>query len=358
MSQTLRFSQQDSNFLTILRGSCIVVIVFGHTGGFWLFRPFTSYLHSAVPIFFFISGAVSYVSYVNNLSLRKGTHSYLIKRAISLLIPYYLLCLICLCVYLFQNVSVPNFDLIKLKQWLQITPQKADRPFPIGQVWFLNSLLFITLLSPLFFSFLRKNKALFILSLITILMVSFMQMIRPINEVLSFSGNDLYRAIVYGYCFMLGAFAFQLSTAHATKFAVILLAASAISIFVTKQLLVESSALLPHIWPPNFYYMAIFTFLASTLLLNKAKLSELAYSFSIVRMSFSFLHKHTFSIFILHTFSIYLVEVSSLLQFISEPLIYGICKFILVFSLTSFISIPFTFVSQKIVEISLTRVNR
>ncbi len=41
--QTL--SDDDSLFLAYLRGISILVIVFGHVGGFWIFRPYSEFLN-------------------------------------------------------------------------------------------------------------------------------------------------------------------------------------------------------------------------------------------------------------------------------------------------------------------------
>lgn len=52
MSRELTWlNQKDSRFLAILRSLSIFVIVFGHVGGFWLFRPWSEFLHVFVPIF-------------------------------------------------------------------------------------------------------------------------------------------------------------------------------------------------------------------------------------------------------------------------------------------------------------------
>ncbi|MBU0701367.1 acyltransferase family protein [bacterium] len=97
--------QQDSEFLAVLRSLSIFVIVFGHVGGFWFYPPWTGFLHVFVPIFFFISGAVSYNGFLKSPSIVQ----YLSKRIIGLLIPYYFICIVALFVFVIQNDKFPDF---------------------------------------------------------------------------------------------------------------------------------------------------------------------------------------------------------------------------------------------------------
>ena len=65
--QTLKLTADDSQFLAILRALAILVIMLGHAGLlFWLHRPHSEFLHVVVALFFFISGAVAYPSWVRN----------------------------------------------------------------------------------------------------------------------------------------------------------------------------------------------------------------------------------------------------------------------------------------------------
>jgi peptidoglycan/LPS O-acetylase OafA/YrhL len=85
-------SPTDSRFLAYLRGLAILVIVFGHCGGGWVFKPYSGFLNVFVPVFFSLSGAVCYHSYRRSHSVG----DYITKRVVGLLTPYYLLCLLSL----------------------------------------------------------------------------------------------------------------------------------------------------------------------------------------------------------------------------------------------------------------------
>ncbi|WP_456432061.1 acyltransferase family protein, partial [Thermosulfuriphilus sp.] len=176
--KTPDLSRQDSEFLRYLRGLAIFIVVFGHVGGFWFYRPYSGFLLVSVPIFFMISGAVSYPSY-----RRSGPLSfYLAKRTISLLIPYYLLCLLCLGFYLLQEGRLPSFSAERLIRWLLIRPSKEMMPFPIGQIWFLYVLLIISFLSPLYFFLWKRFPRVLGLICLLFLMLSLLQHFSDISQ--------------------------------------------------------------------------------------------------------------------------------------------------------------------------------
>ena len=111
---------RDSEFLAVLRALSIVVIVFGHVGGFWIYPPWSEFLQVFVPIFFFISGAVSYNGYLKSES---ATY-YVVKRIIVLLVPYYCMCIIALLVYVVNHAGLPSFSLSSLMKWIAIRAAK------------------------------------------------------------------------------------------------------------------------------------------------------------------------------------------------------------------------------------------
>ena len=158
---TNKLAATDSSFLAYLRGFSIFVIVFGHVGGFWFYRPYSEFLHVFVSIFFYISGAVSYYSF-NRV---KSVKTYYIKRFTGLLVPYYLMCILSLLVFFIVNQKLPAFSVDSVLKWIEIRPSNALMSFPLGQVWFLHTLFFIILASPLFFLLHAKTnrKVLFVI---------------------------------------------------------------------------------------------------------------------------------------------------------------------------------------------------
>ena len=199
MDTDIKISKEDSAFLTYLRSISIFIIVFGHIGGFWAFKPYSEFLHVFVPVFFFISGAVSLPSYTRS----KSIFHYYLKRFTGLLVPYYLLCLLCLLVSILQNGEIPLFDWHNLSLWLQLSPPGGASPFPLGHIWFLHTLFFIILISPLYFHFVNNKKILAILLFLAIT-PSAIQLIYDIDNSFYLFGNNLFKPTVHSSFFIFG----------------------------------------------------------------------------------------------------------------------------------------------------------
>lgn len=108
----------DSEFLVFLRSCSIMFIIIGHLGG-WIFSPWSDSINLFVPIFFFISGIVSYNSYLS----RKSIIEYLIKRCVKLLIPYYCVAIFSFFLFIFHNDKLPEFSLVHAYAWLFLIPK-------------------------------------------------------------------------------------------------------------------------------------------------------------------------------------------------------------------------------------------
>ncbi len=67
MQKTL--NQTDSLFLAYVRGAAIITIVFLHLGG-WVFRPYSHFALVVVPMFFFVSGATCYYSFLRSADVK------------------------------------------------------------------------------------------------------------------------------------------------------------------------------------------------------------------------------------------------------------------------------------------------
>ncbi|MDX5298982.1 MAG: acyltransferase [Gammaproteobacteria bacterium] len=136
---------EQSRFLAHLRALSILIIVLGHSGLFWLHNPHTQVLHVFVAVFFFMSGALGYVSYARAPSLR----DFYRKRLVAMLVPYYLAALIILGVAWLIRPGFAIDSVDKVVLWLTLVPAGSGQLF--GQVWFLHTLLIIILASPLLF---------------------------------------------------------------------------------------------------------------------------------------------------------------------------------------------------------------
>lgn len=133
-------SSSDREFVDILRGASILRVVLAHLGLLWFYPPYSQYIGVFLCLLFFISGAVSYGSF-----LRSSSPSfYLIRRLLLIVIPFYVFS----CIVLVTQVAFfPDMGVGNLVRWLLVWPALDLIYFPMGQIWFLNALLAMVLLS-------------------------------------------------------------------------------------------------------------------------------------------------------------------------------------------------------------------
>lgn len=341
----------DSQKISYLRASAILVIVFGHIGGFWFFTPYSSYLHVVVPLFFFLSGAVSNLSF----NRAKNLKVYYSKRVINLVVPYYLLCLLCLVVFTFQKGHLPVFSLTNLNYWLQIRPITEIRPFPVGQVWFLNTLLFISLISPFYFFLMKKAPFLLIILVSFLLALSFYQQVISDPIVITFLGNDLYKPLIQSVFYIFGAYLFSISDSPRNRLINIVLILTSVGLlyFITQEINYD---LATHNFPPKLFYVLVSLFAICLIYIASPFVTKLLASNRFTKQIWLFCDRHTFSIFILHTFFIYLVEISQVMQvFTQKSIAYGLAKFALVLGLTCIVAPIFSRISNLIIGTLIRR---
>src|SRR5690606_5004123 len=138
---------KDSLYLSQLRGISILRVVLGHLGLTWIFPPYSEFLMALLPLLFFVSGAVSYLSYCN----AKSALIFVRKRLVGVLVPFYTISMIALIgswmaggVFLLNNSN-------SVLSWLTVAMPISDMPYPMGQIWFLHSLVIIMIISPIIF---------------------------------------------------------------------------------------------------------------------------------------------------------------------------------------------------------------
>ncbi len=294
-----------------------------------------------------ISGSVSVYSYERS----KKLSTYYFKRYTSLIIPYILLAFLSFIVFLVQHQALPNFSLKNLLLWFQIRPSNDISPFPIGQVWFLHTLVFITLISPLYFTLLKKSKIIISSLLFIIISMSLIPLIYKNEKILQFFGNDLFKPLIHSSFYIFGALYFSNKAIQTTKFKILL-----IGLGVTFSIILTISLKLDidyegHTFPPDMLFVAgSFTAIGIALLL-KRYIAAIAKQSNLVKGAFNFFHKHTMSVYLIHTFAIYLVEtIGGLTEPNEKSISYGIIKLISVMILTAILAIPFSKLSEILIQ--------
>ena len=278
-----KLSAENKEFITYLRALSIFIIVFGHVGGFWFFEPYCELLYVFVPIFFFLSGAVSYHSFNRFPTIR----AYYCKRLIRLLVPYYLLCLLSIFIYVFIERQFPSFSFNHLLMWVQIRPLMTSMPFPIGQVWFLHTLFFITIASPIFFLLENKSSQYLIIYVIVLLGVSTVQFFSDIYQCVDFFGNNLFKPFIHSFFYILGVKIYSGGVFSKARTLWILGVVSLI-ISIAFSIMAAEPNLDAHTFSPDIYYVSISTFVISLFVLFQKYFILIVRKINMVHVIFSF----------------------------------------------------------------------
>lgn len=260
----LWLEKTDSDFLACLRAASIGIIVFGHVGGFWFYPPWTEFLHVFVAIFFFISGAVSYNGFVKNQNSLK----YLGNRLVGLLVPYYSIAVISLIIFIAINGKIPNPSIVNLAKWITILPAREISPFPIGQVWFLHTLVLLTIASPIYFFLYNKNSFYILTIILSSVMFSAIQLKYDIDDYFIVYGHNFFKPIVHSIFFCIGFIIFDKRIKNYKTFYFFLSLALFMATFLIAYLFKLNPDYAEHTFAPNIYYVtgclsAIFFFIST-----------------------------------------------------------------------------------------------
>jgi peptidoglycan/LPS O-acetylase OafA/YrhL len=350
--QQKTISPADSKFLAYLRALSIFVIVFGHVGGFWVFKPYSEFLHVFVPVFFFISGAVSYYSF----NRAPSTLAYYKKRLVGLLVPYYLLCLLSLAVYIATRHHFPSVDINSLWRWLQIRPSNAIMVFPVGQVWFLHTLFFITAVSPLIFKLYNQHKGAVYILVLLLLLFSTTNSFLNVNKALHIFDNNLYKPVIHSIFYIFGMLSFSNDSIRTKKNLFALFGAGILFSIISVYFFGVSVDYNDHINAPGIYFVSGSVAAISLLLLFARALPKLIDSIKPLKIGANFFYRHTFSIYLLHTFAIFLAEnIFGLVEPDKKNITYGLTKLTVVLVITCLLAVPFTSITQKISALLLRK---
>jgi len=343
----LIFKEEDSQFLAHLRALSIFVIVFGHVGGFWIFGPSSKFLLVFLAFFFFISGVVSFVSLERYPSLPK----WIFRRFLSLYVPYLLFCLVPLGVYIFLYRSLPHFSLKSFFDWLKMYPASSYKIYPLGHLWFLQTLMIITVLfAPLMFSFFKRFYFAPWLCFGALTFLATLKFLGLIVRDFSLCGISFYKPIVYSFFYVLAwFFLFDRSTFCGARF---LLLNFLLFFFCLAFLLFKRQTFYfeGHIHPPDIYFVSVST-LCIILLVRIQRWFNLFFSLPLLHVFSKFFFEHTYSIYLLHTFAIFLSETAfGFLLPSTKNFFYGIIKLSVVLLLTSVFALFFDFFAKKLTK--------
>jgi peptidoglycan/LPS O-acetylase OafA/YrhL len=346
-------AKEDSEFLKVLRALSTLMIIFGHVGGFWFYRPWSELLQVFVPVFFFISGALFYYSY----SANRSCLGFISKRLVQLFVPYYLIAAFSLIVYVAVNGGLPGLSYSNLLDWLTISPKKDIMPFPLGQVWFLHALAIISFAAPLFYYLYEKKRGYLYAFGAAQLLIAVLQLNGDVAGNFIVLGHNFFKPLMHSLFFWLGFVVLNSPVLRKPKtMAAIIAGTFVLDVWLAWFLKLDPDYAL-HAYSPDIFYVtgslcAIWLLLAARPLFLAA-----LEDYKVLKIAVEYVHKHIFAFFLIHSFAIYFLEEAfGLSHPTNNVALYGIVKLVAVLLLTALLSPPFTFASRKISGLILARI--
>ncbi len=340
-------SQTVSEFLKHLRALGIFIVVFAHLGGGWIFPPYSYSLFLFASIFFAASGAVNYHSFIRGGNVKK----YLKKRSLGFFVPYFLFCVVILIVYIIQNRNIPSINFDSIILWMLIKPSPDITPFPIFQLWFLRTLIYVMLISPILFTFINKSKKWCYVYIIIVAFLAIMEVPEKSSTFVLWFGVDAYRILFYSVFFMIGAIYFFEIKLLKKKNLIISISVSSVLVLLIVYLTTDPVSHFSNIHLPNFCYASASFCSLMLFIAFRQVFVKVINRIGFLSFSFEILNKYSLGILLYHTLAIQIFEnIFVDATMMTSPILYGLFKLFATFLLTFAIAIPTTIISNEIVK--------
>lgn len=224
-------------------------------------------------------------------------------------------------------------------------------PFPIGQIWWLQALILLSIWAPVLFRINEIKPYLNIIVILFCLGLGTIQLISSEALRIVFLGFNLYYPFFYTLFYITG----YIYVTRIDDIKPYILFTIGILSLIGAILLVRYLRLninyAQHAFPPDIYYGFGSIFTICGMLLFKNLFYKLIKRVFILSFSLDFFFKHTFSIYLLHTLAIYICEEYMWFIFPKEKgMLLGLIKFPVVLLITSLFSIYFTKLSKYITK--------
>lgn len=278
-----------------------------HLGLSWFFLPYSSYVNAFFPSLYMVSGIVTYYSYLR----AKNSVHFLSNRLIRLYIPYLVIVLLAF-IFLFFSSPIININISNIFDLLTMNMQIVNEPYPLGQVWFLRTLVFITLLTIPIFILSNRSAHWLLVPVFISATLSISHSYWNLGSNLLIKNSEINDINLYqpfanmGY-YTWGAWLYATNRFNNRKFqtSIIIICSIIIgSIYFNTNLDVN---LANHAYFQDVYYMAV-AFLAISFLLISHPILMSIFSIKIFSRTLLFFNYHAFIIFLIHTLFIQVAE--------------------------------------------------
>ena len=346
--------KNDRTFLDLLRGVSITRVVLVHLGLSWFYSPYSDFVHSFMPILFFVSGVVSFNSYLRSETMAL----YLYKRIISIYIPYLLLILISLFIdhLLVGGSSYNVMDKIIYILTINLAEYPMYMPYPLGQVWFLHALIIIIIITAPLFYYKTASNILLLIIIIMSIVLSVVQMQLDLSKYMYLAGHNMYQPLVNSGFFAFGALCYFKGYQNHACVLMRLIVVSLL-IFLLMLFCVEDINMYKHIYAPDIYYISLSYLIILSILYFKNHFVAFLERFYFVNYFFLFMSNNAYSVFLLHSFALWFVHNKVGIASVKHNYGMAVIKIIAVFAVTCAMSIPFTKITNIVKDIIIRKIH-
>ncbi|MFT5924294.1 MAG: hypothetical protein ACI9LE_001293 [Paraglaciecola sp.] len=140
----------NRRYLDTLRGASILRVMLAHLGLSRFFIPYSQYISILLPVFFFVSGAVSFNSVLNS----KNKPYYFVNRYIALITLFLVFLFPFLLLLILNEHTLTGYGVFK---WPLDWPSRGSYPIDMRQLWFINALILMFFISYPIFKLSRES---------------------------------------------------------------------------------------------------------------------------------------------------------------------------------------------------------
>ncbi|SEA58044.1 Acyltransferase family protein [Alkalimonas amylolytica] len=322
-----------------------------HLGLSWFYPPYSYYIGIFFPLLFFISGAVSYTSFKKH----KNITIHLKKRAIETLVPYYVFSVLVVTLgFTLGHNYISSTD--SILRWLLVSPNLSQVEIPIGQIWFIKTLIIIHLVSSFVFKladyFKQAVMAAFLISLFAVIGNDITQFKDRLfeNQLIQLLGPDaLWNSIALLSCYLAGSLFYSAGFSLRQHRLATCLAFSMLAV-VGLYLTGFNSDFNFHFMQKNLFYVATAISVTTALFVVQKPLFHLIKHMKPIEKLLLFSNAHSYALFLLHTVILFYVERVMSWQDLSGNYGLAIARMLLVITLSLCVAPYFSRLTKAITK--------
>lgn len=334
-----KINAENRDFIDLVRGASIFRVVLAHLGLLWFLPPYSQYIGAFLCVLFFISGAVGFQSFLNSESSLR----YLSRRLVLTVVPFYVFAALVFLLSFFWG----GWNEFGFLRWFLLWPDQSKVFFPIGQIWFINALVVMIILSFPIFLLSRKSVVPLLVASFFSLALVFSDFFFPVKEGLINHGffqkiNWSWQAwATFGLIsfYLLGAAYFckwgEISRIWAFGISLVSFFLAAVFVIIFEYTVYFSE----HVVERNLVYVSV-SMGAVFLLIGLRPFVVWMGQFRFLRWFLLFFNRYAYMIFLSHTLVLFFVEEALGWQDLSGDYVKALARMFMVIVITMMVSKP------------------